>query len=393
MNKEWSRRDFLRQSGLAALAAGADQPAAPFGALVDFVEQAVKANTIPGAGLMFSRHGKTLLERYWGTYCGREKRGLPFDGSVFNIFYSTSKLITSTVVVLAKQDGLVEYDTPVSRYVPEFTGGGREAVTLRHCLTLSSGLPNLHFDSVLTEAEWKAALKMVCGTTPRWPPGSRSEYRNITGHFLAAECVRRRSGMKPWGAISRERLFDPLGAGSLTFELPPAGAAFALSPQPRSLPSNRPGFPNFSPGHPAGGCIGKLGDLMKVLQLHLQRGQWDGKAIMQPAIFKEMHTVQYAQEIAQAQREGKKPAHKSWGLGVLLRGSGPPDQGYRDYGFDGRNAPGVFGQEGIHTVMAVADPTLDAAVVFVVTDSPNPMGKTDDLRNGVTKRAFEAVVG
>lgn len=402
-----SRRAFLKRCGIAAGVTGAaglgagvwlwnrrdkDDGAQPFRDLIEFVEAEIKRKTVPGAGLMITRNGETVLDRSFGTYCGFEQRGVPLDSSVLTLLYSVSKTITSTVIVMAKQDGLVEYDAPISRYVPEFKGGERDAVTLRHCLALASGIPSIPLGSMETEEKWQAALKRVCQLEPRWKPGSRSEFHNIVGHFLAAECARRRSGMKAWNDICRERLFGPLGTASLTFEYPPA-ARLALSPQPAALPAQGPAFDDFSPGHPAGGCIGTLGDVLKVMNLHLQGGTWGGKTLIDPAAFKEMHTVQYAREIAEAQKAGVAPAHKSWGLGILVRGDGPDDPGYQDYGFDGRTTPTMFGQNGITTLVTAADPTLGVAFVFATTDSPKPEGKTVELWNGVSKRAFDAAKG
>src|SRR5262249_11533564 len=152
---------------------------------------------------------------------------------------------------------------------------------------------------------------------------------------------------KPWNAICKEALFEPLGAESLTFEMPRDGTPLALSPQPITLPSKSPAFDDFSPGHPAAGGVGTIGDVVKVLNLHLQGGKWNGRTLLEPAVFQEMHTVQYAKQIAEAQRAGREPAYKPWGLGIFLRGDGPAEPGYQNYGFDGRNSPGMFGQNGI----------------------------------------------
>ncbi len=404
--KPGSRRAFLKQCGIAAgLSAGVgfgvgcsrkqggttEPTTSSFDDLIGYIESEIQKKTVPGAGVMVSHHGKTVLDRSFGTYCCSDERCMPYDKSVLNLLYSVSKVLTSTVVVMAKQGGLVDYDAPVSQYVPEFKGPLRDEVTIRHCLTLSSGIPSFALGSIATDDLWKAALKRVCATEPRWKPGSRSEYHNIVGHFLAAECVRRRSEMKSWTAICKERLFNPLGAASLTFEMPADEKAVALAPQPSTLPSKGPAFEDFSPGHPGGGALGKIEDVLKVMNFHLQGGKWNGKTLIEPALFKEMHTVQYAKQIADAMREGTKPAHKTWGLGILLRGEGPQDLEYQDYGFDGRKTPSMFGQNGIDTLVTMADPTLDAAVVFMMTDAPNPVSKTAEFWSGVSERAFKGV--
>jgi CubicO group peptidase (beta-lactamase class C family) len=54
---------------------------------------------------------------------------------------SVSKLFTTIVVLQQVEAGRVDLDAPVARYVPEFAAGGKAAVTVRHLLTHTSGLP------------------------------------------------------------------------------------------------------------------------------------------------------------------------------------------------------------------------------------------------------------
>lgn len=52
---------------------------------------------------------------------------------------SVSKLFTSIAVVQLIEEGRVELETPVAAYLPEFAAAGKEAVTIRHLLTHTSG--------------------------------------------------------------------------------------------------------------------------------------------------------------------------------------------------------------------------------------------------------------
>jgi CubicO group peptidase (beta-lactamase class C family) len=204
---------------------------------------------------------------------------------------------------------------------------------------------------------------------------------------VAAEVVRRKSGGKSWDTICRERLFEPIGAGSLSFALPPDDAPVALTPQPKDLPKTlREAFP-FA-GHPAGGCMGTAADALKVLQLHLDGGMWKGKRLLKEQPLRDMHTVQYQKEIDAARAAGTAPVHEPWGLGPLLRGPGAKSGAHDWFGFRDQSSAGVFGHAGIDTVIGVADPLGERAVVFITTQSPPSSEKTVALRNGVVNRAF-----
>lgn len=358
--------------------------------LAGFIEGELAAGTVPGAALIASRNGKVAFERCWGTYCGVRSRAEPLTKAVRHPFFSYSKLVSATVVVMAHQDGLVDYDEPVSKYIPQFTGGGKDAITIRHLLTHSAGIPNAPLGAVRTEEEWRAGVKSVCAAPTEWEPGSKTAYHGLSGLFVAAEAVRRVSGGKSWERICRERLFDPIGARTATFVPPRAGTPVAMTAQPKDLPRSI-GEGLGMMGHPAGGCIGTPADALKVLQLHLNGGVWRGTRLLRQDELDEMHSVQYLDEIASARAKGKPPVHEPWGLGPLMRGEGPSMGGHDWFGFRDQASPGIFGHAGIDTVIGVADPATGIALFFVTADSPKPPEKTVPLRNGVTNRVFAAL--
>ncbi len=382
-------RRALMQSMAGVVLAGGGKPDR-WADLDAFVEASRKAGTIPGAALIASKNGKTQFERCWGAYSGLAGAALPLRSDVRHPFYSYSKLVSATVVVMARQDGLIDYDTPVVEYLPEFAGGGKEKITLRHLLTHSAGIPSISLGPARTEEEWNAALHTVCAAKLEWEPGSKTLYHALSGLFTSAAIVRRVMGNRPWEQICRERLFAPIGAHSLTFLPPPDSTPTAFTPQPKALPHSLHDAFGFA-GQPAGGCIGTIGDALKVLQLHLNGGMWRGKRLLARAALDEMHTVQYAREIAAARAAGKAPAHEPWGLGPLMRGEGAKSGSHDWFGFRDQNSPGIFGHAGIDTVIGVADPATNNALFFVTTNSPPTSEATVALCNGVTNRVFTAL--
>ncbi|MHB1355663.1 MAG: serine hydrolase domain-containing protein [Anaerolineae bacterium] len=350
-----------------------------------FIEDELAVGRFPGAALVVTRGQRTVLERTWGVYCNTTTRDEPYHLGVLNMLYSFSKVVSATVVVLTQQDGLLDYDLPVWRYVPEFRNGNKEAVTLRHLLTHSAGIPNAPLGSVLTEEDWQTAVRACCAHEIEWPAGSKTAYHGASGMFMAAEVVRRVSGNAPWETICQQRLFKPLGA-RFTF-LPPAQQYdTALTPQPAELPCILGPQTYGALGHPGAGCFGTSADAQRLLNLHLQQGVWQGKQIIQPAAFAEMHRVQYAQQINQAQQTGQTPAHEYWALGWLTRGK--TTSGW--FGFGERASEASYGHAGIDTVMSVADPERNLAITFMTTNSPKPSEETTRLRDTVTNLVVAA---
>jgi CubicO group peptidase (beta-lactamase class C family) len=125
-----------------------------------------------------------------------------------------------------------------------------------------------------------------------------------------------------------------------------------------------------------------------VLHLHLNQGVWQGKTLIKPDALKEMHTVQYAALIEKALKAGQTPSHQPWGLGILLRSTGPVAGGHDWFGMGQVQTPTVFGHAGISTIIGVADPERDAALVFLTTDAPKPEAKVGPLRSGVVAKVL-----
>jgi len=173
-----------------------------------------------------------------------------------------------------------------------------------------------------------------------------------------------------------------------TFEVPSPSGQVALTPQPSELPCAIEGNPFACLGHPAGGCFGRAEDILRLLNLHLNDGVWKGKRLIEKAELAEMHRVQYATEIEVALAEGRAQMHEFWALGWLTRGT--TTSGW--FGFGDTVSPRAFGHAGINTVIGVADPETDLALVFLTTNSPKSDPETVRLRDTVTNLVAKAVV-
>ncbi len=386
------RRDFLVCA--AALPwAWPGFAATPAERAADLLADTVRDGLSPGAALVASGKGVVKIQQACGTYCSLRERAAHLTLETLHPLYSFSKLITGTVVAMTIQAGRLDYGDPVSKHIPEFMGEGREKVTLRHCLTHAAGLAKAPSSAVSDEAGWKAAVEKLCQYPLEWTPGSRTSYHGWSGAFLAAECVRRVSGGRPWPELCREKLFAPLGAKTLSFEWPEADQPWALVPQPNAeKPLPKSGKEAFSSmGQPGAGCLGTLPDALKVLQLHLQEGVWNAKRLIPREVFRQMHTNQFEREIATARAAGVPSTFEPWGLGLLLRGDGPATASHQWFGFADQASPRTFGHAGIDTLIGVGDLQSQVALVFATTNSPKPPAKTISLRNQVTNFVFKSL--
>lgn len=395
------RRTFLKSAAslLAAMPAWSESPFAPtspadlqvdaekLAGVIAFIDAEIAAGTIPGAALVATRSGKKFVEHFSGTYRDASGEDKPYHAGVANPLFSFSKGIAATVAMMVKQEGLIDFDVPVSTYIPAYTGGGKDLTTLRHLLTHAAGIPGVRHDAVDTEEQWNAYLGKLCAAEVEWPVGSRTGYHGLSGMFVVAEVIRRVSGMKSWEAICRERLFDPIGADSFTFA-PPRGeeAASVLPGYFDSLQSNGIG------AHPAGGAFGTADDMLRLLNMIVAGGTWNGKTLLRPEALKEMLTVQYADHIATDVAAGKSPTHEPWGIGWLVRGTAPKCDAGPWFGFGDATSPTLFGHAGVDTIYGVGDPARELAFVFAMTHKLPSAEESTRLRREVSNRLQDAVL-
>ncbi len=177
-------------SGCAAATTGATAPGAGWRGLAAIVDSAVAAGAAPGAVLAVSVAG-----RRWVHAAGRlglDDASAPDARTAYDLASLTKVVALTPLVLEAVASGRLDLDEPVAHRVPEFAGPGRDAVTLRHLLTHSSGLPA--WRPLYQEApDRDSALALVFTTPLDTLPGTRERYSDL-GLILAGVLVERLEG-------------------------------------------------------------------------------------------------------------------------------------------------------------------------------------------------------
>lgn len=141
----------------------------------------------------------------------------PDQHTLWDIASLTKVVGMTTAMMLLVDQGLVNLDAPVQQYLPEFSGPGKERVTVRHLLTHSSGLPSwrpLHKEAATADT----ALALVAATPLDTVPGARMVYSDL-GAILAGRIVERVSG-QALDTFVRDRITQPLGMTSTMYRPP-----------------------------------------------------------------------------------------------------------------------------------------------------------------------------
>ena len=191
---------------------------AQFAQVQRLVEQGMAAETFPGAVVHVRQDARVVWHHAFGWAAVTPRRRTMRSDAVFDLASLTKPIATATAVLQLVEHGILQLDHPVADYLPAFEASGKQAVTVRHLLTHTSGLPawiRLYL-RVRTPAE---ALRYICALSPGAAPGSRVEYSDL-GFIVLGELVR------ACGELSLDRYLDariaPLVGWRRTRFRPPA---------------------------------------------------------------------------------------------------------------------------------------------------------------------------
>jgi CubicO group peptidase (beta-lactamase class C family) len=159
--------------------------------------------------------------------------------------YSSTKGVAGVCIALLVQRGALDLDAPVSRYWPEFAGGGKGDVTVRVALSHQAGVPGV--EPQLTREEFlnhDAVAARLAAQVPHWRPGKAHGYHGLTIGTIMDELVRRIEGVSV-AEFFRKEVGDPRGIDFYirTPEDVDHRVRMVLPPSPPSAQEAQPGGP------------------------------------------------------------------------------------------------------------------------------------------------------
>jgi CubicO group peptidase (beta-lactamase class C family) len=237
----------------------------------EVVRRGISAGGFPGAAVIVGRHGSIVWERGYGTLDWRSSTPVDAERTMYDVASLTKVVATTAAVMVLADRGKLRLDEPVVHYLPAFTSGGRDAVTIRDLLTHRSGLPagsNLSREGPGAAAARRAVLSTPLVNTP----GARSEYSDLGPDVLGFAIERITS--EPLDQYVARAVYGPLGMRSTMFR-PPQSLRARIAPT--SSPGTR-GEVHDGNARALGGVAGHAGlfatagDLSVFAQLMLDGG-------------------------------------------------------------------------------------------------------------------------
>lgn len=171
--------------------------------------------------------------------------------TMYDVASLTKVASTAMAAMILWDEGRLRLEAPVSRYLPEFRGDGRDRVTVEHLLTHRSGLPAA---PALGGAPTPQGARRAMLSTPLMrEPGTRGTYSDAGPAILAlvVEAIAR----EPIDRFVERRVFRPLGMRRTSFR-PSASHARHLAPTSLTL---TPGVVHDGNARRLGGVAGHAG--------------------------------------------------------------------------------------------------------------------------------------
>lgn len=176
------------------------------------INACIEKRTIPGAVFAVLRHGQMLYEKAYGNKTVFPTHE-PMDvNTVFDLASCTKPMATAISILILNERGLLNLNDPVQKYIPAFQSG-KNAITIMHLLTHTSGLP-VYVSEIALKKRYGAPnpdgfMHYIDSCRRDADPGQRMEY-SCLNYITLQHIVENISG-KNLRDFAKENIFDPLG--------------------------------------------------------------------------------------------------------------------------------------------------------------------------------------
>jgi CubicO group peptidase (beta-lactamase class C family) len=280
---------------------------------------------------------------------------------------SMSKSFTAAAVLLAVQEGLLDLEAPVSRYLPDFRVNSlfderpQDSITLRMLLSHTAGFTHEapvgnNFD--LEPGDWQSHIASISETWLKYPVGQQWSYSNL-GIDLAGYILEKVSGV-PFAEAVQTRLLTPLGMENSTFGI---GEIAQMSPRMVGQNPLIQEVPLVTL-MPSGGLYASANDMARYLQFYLNDGKVNDRQMLDSSLVTLMYQPQFQASVSE-----------NYGLGL---GAAPGKYGSLKVNHGGAG----FGFMSMMTWY----PALDLGVVWLSNSTGH------DLQNWLADAILEDVI-
>jgi CubicO group peptidase (beta-lactamase class C family) len=248
------------------------------------IERGIRAGGYPGASVVVGRRGAAVWEKGFGHLGWNSSDPDVTANTIYDLASLTKVVGTTTAVMLLYDEEKIQLDEPVKTYLPEFSGGDKNLVTVRMLLEHRSGLPAGR-DLWRLASSPADARRAVLETPLAFKPGRYEEYSDLGADVLGF-MVERVTGQS-LDAFLDARVFKPLQMTETMFRPSPLLKA-QIAPTEINPPRGYPlrGEVHDENAYALGGVAGHAGifstaaDLSVFAQMMLNGGEYQGTRLI-----------------------------------------------------------------------------------------------------------------
>jgi CubicO group peptidase (beta-lactamase class C family) len=278
---------------LDAVAAQADPSPVP-GDLItlsDSIRALLDEENLPGASVALVLPSGRIWVRGFGVANRRTQQPMT-ESTLFRVG-SISKMFIAAAALQQQERGHLDLQDPLRTVAPDLqfenSWSEEHPVRLIHLLEHTAGFEGTHPAEVYAPHDSMSLRAQIAyhphSQVARWPPGRFTAYSD-PGMNMAAYAVQRAAD-RPFIAYVDDRLFQPLGMDSITYDREAArrrGVATGyVTPRSSAEMGKRPLLMR-----PAIGGHASVRDMARFVKMLLQRGRLDGHRVLQPASIRRM---------------------------------------------------------------------------------------------------------
>ena len=241
------------------------------------VQDGIRKGIYPGAVVVIGRRDSVMYARGYGHFTWDPTSPAPTPDSTLWDVASITKIVSTTSIAMRLVDrGKLDLDAPLRRYLPRFSGGLKNSVTVRMLLNHTSGLKSYVPFYVKARGSRARAIDLLYAQPLVRTPGDSAEYSDLNALFLGL--IEEKVGGLPLDELAKREVFTPLGL-TQTMYRPSARLKSRIVPSGIWRGQPVPGDVNDQNAVAMGGVAGHAGvfstgmDLARYAQVWLRSGR------------------------------------------------------------------------------------------------------------------------
>jgi CubicO group peptidase (beta-lactamase class C family) len=256
------------------------------------IQYEMKKNSVEGLSIALVDDQRIVWAEGFGY--ADEANKIPATADTLYRVGSISKLFTDTAAMQLVEQGKLDIDQPLKKYIPNFSIKSRFAdqteITPRLLMTHHSGLPRDRLKGFMTStpAPFAELVNDIRDDYMVYPPNQIFAYSNV-GVTLLGVAIQNQSGM-PFADFMKQSLLVPLGMKNSSFDIGPSASSLMAKAYRGREAVEEPALRDV----PAGGLNSSVTDLSRFMSMVFADGKSENRTIIESKTLSEMLRPQNA---------------------------------------------------------------------------------------------------